>query len=286
MEKLLAVLGMLANAGKDTVFKIAAGEEAARPGAGRITLFYALKGGMIAVMALAVLLATGRPLLHLVSLWYAIPIGACTYVTYMLALRSLVQGDASVNVTTFRLNFVLSSVIAVLFLGESLSARKVLGMLLCAASIAVFFAGSRGAGAARGKNTGLPFALAALVLMAVLNTLNKVALNAGASVMHLVLYRYVLVCAIGGAALALRRQSAVPSRKLLLSSAACALLMLAGITAVLTALSGGEVSLVVPISQLSFLFTAVLSFLFLKEGMNLVKGIGIAMAVVSIAVIS
>jgi uncharacterized membrane protein len=45
------------------------------------------------------------------------------------------------------------------------------------------------------------------------------------------------------------------------------------------------VTLVIPISQLSFLFTALLSFLFLKEKMNLVKAAGIVMAVVSIVVI-
>ena len=51
MEKCFAVLGMLANAGKDTVFKIAAGEEALRTSSGRITLFYAMKAAMIVLMA-------------------------------------------------------------------------------------------------------------------------------------------------------------------------------------------------------------------------------------------
>jgi drug/metabolite transporter (DMT)-like permease len=286
MEKLFAVLGMLANAGKDTVFKVAAGEEAARPGSGSITLFYALKGGMIAVLAFLILVVITRaPLFHPVSLWYSLPIGACTYVTYMLALRSLVQGDASVNVTTYRLNFVVSSVIAVLFLGETLSARKIIGMILCIAAIAVFFLGTRAGGERRVRNTGLPFALLACLFMALLNTLNKLALNAGASIMHLVMYRYILVCAIGGVVLALRRQSAVPSRKLLVTSGACAVLMLAGIFFVLTALQASEITLVIPISQLSFLFTALLAFLFLKEKMNLMKAAGILMAVVSIAVI-
>ena len=43
MEKLLAVLGMLANSGKDTIFKVAAGDE----GGTRTTLFYGLKGHAI-----------------------------------------------------------------------------------------------------------------------------------------------------------------------------------------------------------------------------------------------
>jgi len=220
-----------------------------------------------------------------VSLWYSLPIGAFTYATYMLALKSLVTGYASVNVTTFRLNFVLSSMIAVVFLGEALTTRKLLCMLLCLAAIAVFFLGSRREESAHARNTGLPFALLACACMAGLNTLNKLALNAGSSILQLVMYRYVIVCTIGGASLVLRRQSVVPSRKLLASSAVCAVLMLAGIILVLTALSTSDVTLVIPISQLSFLFTAVLSFLFLKEKMNMMKAAGIVMAVISIAAI-
>jgi drug/metabolite transporter (DMT)-like permease len=186
-----------------------------------------------------------------VSLWYSLPIGAFTYATYMLALKSLVTGYASVNVTTFRLNFVLSSMIAVVFLGEALTTRKLLCMLLCLAAIAVFFLGSRREESAHARNTGLPFALLACACMAGLNTLNKLALNAGSSILQLVMYRYVIVCAIGIASLVLRRQSAVPSRKLLASSAVC----------------------------------AVLSFLFLKEKMNVMKAAGIVMAVISIVAI-
>jgi uncharacterized membrane protein len=62
-------------------------------------------------------------------------------------------------------------------------------------------------------------------------------------------------------------------------------LMLAGMILVLSALSMSDVTLVIPISQLSFLFTALLSFLFLKEKMNLMKAEGIAIAMLSIVAI-
>jgi uncharacterized membrane protein len=285
MEKLFAVIGMLANAGKDTVFKVVAGEEAVRPGAGRVTLFYALKGAMIVVLALSILLVTGRSLYNSVSLLYSLPLGVCTFITYMLALRSLVQGDASVNVTTYRLNFIPTSVIAVLFLGETLSVRKLLGSVLCLAAIAVFFVGTRTRGEKHVKNTGLPYALLTLLFMAVLNTLNKLALNAGASIMHLVMYRYVIVCLLGGGTLLVRRQSAAPSGRLALASAVCAVLMVVSLSFMLRAMAGSDLTLIMPIAQLSFLFTALLSFLFLKEKMNLLKAVGIAAAVASILVI-
>jgi drug/metabolite transporter (DMT)-like permease len=272
---------MLANAGKDTVFKVAAGEE----GGSQTTLFYTVKGAFIAIMALFILGVVQRqPLIHGPTLPWAVPIGVIVFVTYTLALRSLVSSDASVGITVFRLNFVLSSAFAALFMGEGLTARKVIGLCLGLGAVLVFFAGSRGTD--RGtRNHGILLAFLACLCGAALNILNKVALNAGASILHLIMYRYIVVCALGGILLAAQGQSAIPTRRLLVTSSACAVLMLASLLFLLTALSAGEVTVIIPISQLSFLFTALLSFLFLREKLNLAKIVGIVVAFASIAVL-
>lgn len=281
MEKLFAVLGMLANAGKDTVFKIAAAEE----GGARTNLFYTLKAAFIVLLALLFLVVIARePLIHARTLPWAVPFGILTFATYMLALRSLVNSDASISITVFRLNFVISAAFAALFLHEALTIRKLIGLSLSLGAILVFFIGSRG-GDQGARNRGILLAVLACLCGAALNTLNKIALNAGASIFHLILYRYLVVCAIGGSLLAFRRESAVPSRKLLAASASCAVLMLASLYFLLTALSTSEVTVVIPIAQLSFLFTALLSFVFLGEKLNLVKVTGIVIAVASIAVL-
>jgi len=280
MEKLFAVLGMLANAGKDTVFKVAAGEQ----GGSRTNLFYALKGAIIAILAFPILLLVRRqPLFHLTSLLWAIPIGVATYSTYTLALRSLVGNEATANITIFRLNFVPTVLFAVVFLHEALTVRKAVGLALCLAAMLVFLLANRTSEPRDARGTLL--AILACISAAILNTLNKIALNDGASIFHLIFYRYILVCAIGGAAVAIRGQSAVPTRKLLAASAASAVLMLASLFFVLTALQGSGITLVIPISQLSFLFTAAFAFLFFKEKLNAAKVIGLSVAIASIAVI-
>jgi hypothetical protein len=92
VEKLFAVLGMLGNAGKDTIFKAAAGYE----GGSRTTLSYTLKAAILAILAFLILLLVKRqPLFHLVSLLWALPIGVATYSTYTLTLRSLVGNEAA-----------------------------------------------------------------------------------------------------------------------------------------------------------------------------------------------
>ena len=285
MEKLLAVLGMLTNSGKDTIFKVAAGDE----GGTRTTLFYGLKGAIIGVLAFVILLVQGKQLLHLPTLPWAIPIGILTLTTYMLALKSLVGGDASTSITIFRLNFVITAAAAALFLGEAITIRRLGGMSLSLAAIIVFFIGSRGdAGVSATRHQrvkSILLALMASIGAAALNTTNKLALNAGASILHLIVYRYVVVCAICAVWLAVSRQSFVPSRRLAITSASCAVLMLASLLATLTAISIGEVSVVIPITSLSFLFTAVLSFLFLKESLSALKIIGIVLAAASIVII-
>jgi uncharacterized membrane protein len=113
MEKLFAVLGMLANAGKDTVFKVAAGEEAARPGSGSITLFYALKGGMIAVLAFLIL------------------------VVIFFVLTALQASEITLVIPISQLSFLFTALLAFLFLKEKMNLMKAAGILMAVVSIAV-----------------------------------------------------------------------------------------------------------------------------------------------------
>ncbi len=288
MEKLLAVVAMLANAGKDTIFKVAAVDE----GGSTTTLFYGIKAAIIALLSLVILLVQGKPLLHLPTLPWAIPLGVLAMTTYTLALKSLASGDASTSVTVFRLNFVLSSGAAALFLGEAFTATKLAGLGLSLAAILIFFVGSRAEARVAASLKGIPLgtrsvvlAVLACVCASVLNTSNKIALNAGVSILHLIMYRYVVVCIISALWIGKDRGSFVPSRKLLIASASCAVLMLVSMFCALSALAGGDVSVVIPIVSLSFLFTAVLSFVFLHEKLSAMKILGIALAVAGIFII-
>jgi len=282
VEKLYAVIGMAANAAKDTFFKVASRED----GGSRIVLFYGLKAAIIALLALPVMtIVRHEPLIHPVSLLFALPIAALTGATYLVALRSLVHGEPSTNVTIFRLNFVLSSVLAVAFLGETLTARKVAGIGLCLLAVLLFFLGSRTrrrSPSVGGRGIGL--ALTACAAAAGLNTLNKVALSAGALIFHLAFYRYVLIAAGCAVALAARRRSFLPSPRQAATAAACAVLMLTSFAFILTALAAGDITLVIPISQVSFLFTALFSFLVFRERLDWGKAAGLGAAVIGLVV--
>jgi drug/metabolite transporter (DMT)-like permease len=279
MEKLFAIIGMAANAGKDTLFKTVA----RRDGGSLIHLFYGLKAACIAVLALPIILLVQRqPLLHLTSLAFALPVATLAAFGYLAALRSLVAGDASTNVTVFRLNFVLTSAFAIVFQGEALTPRKIAGSALCLLAVLLFYLGGRSRGA---DHRGLGSSVLACAAMAALNIMNKTALGFGASVMHLVLYRYTLIAAFSAIVLAVRRQSFVPPRRVAATSVVCSALMLCSQYFVLTALRTGDLTLVVPVTQSCFLFTSLLSFLFLGERLDWGKVAGLTAAVAGLVVI-
>jgi len=279
MEKLYAVIGMAANAAKDTLYK----PVARRDGGSHIVLFYGLEAAIVAALALPIiLLIRHEPLLHPVSLAFALPLAALAGFSYLTTLRSLVAGDASTNITIIRMNFVLTAAFGAIFRGEALTARKLAGSALCLLAVLLFYLGGRSRGADR---RGLGLSVITAFAMAALSILNKAAMNAGASAMHLALYRYALIAVFCAVVIAVRRQSFVPSPRLLLVSAACAALMLTSLFFVLSSLATGDLTLVIPITQSSFLFTALLSFLFLGERLDWGKAAGLAAAVAGLVVI-
>jgi uncharacterized membrane protein len=64
--------------------------------------------------------------------------GVLLSISFLTLLMSLRTGEASVNVPINQLGFVLSAVLAALFLGERLGRRKILGLLAAALAVAVF----------------------------------------------------------------------------------------------------------------------------------------------------
>jgi drug/metabolite transporter (DMT)-like permease len=279
MEKLYAVLGMSANALKDTLYKTVARQD----GGSRILLFYGLEASFITVLSLSVILLVRRePLLHTVSLVFALPLAALAALGYLTSLSSLVDGDASTNVPIIRMNFVLTSAFAVLFRGELLTTRKIAGTALCLLALLLFWLGGRSRGA---QHRGIGLSVLAGFAMAALNIVNKTALASGASVAHLVCYRYALIAAFCAILLVVRRQPFAPAPRLVLVSGASAVLMMVSTFSVLTALQTGDLTLIIPITQASFLFTAMLSFLLLRERLDWGKVAGLAAAVAGLIVI-
>ena len=205
-------------------------------------------------------------------------------------LMSLRGGEASVNTPIFRLSFVVTVALAILFLGEQLTFRKLAGFALAAASILLLtgFPLGRLFRGGLGARLGRPFllALAALGCMGLLNFLYTIAARLGATGPSFIFSQF---CAFTLIALF---HALWWERGLRLDRAVWAHAPLAGVftssgfICLILALQRGEASVAVPISQMSFVVTTTLAAVIYREGFTLKKSAGLAAAVLTIFVFS
>ena len=283
MDKIFALLGMMGNTGHDLILKATAKQR----GGGQMLLFYLVQALLILLCTLAALPLFGLgPLIHPASIRFGVPIGVGTFILYMLVLMSLVSGEVSTNITVFRLNFVVSSVLAVAILGEILTVRKVIGLALCCAAILVLFLSTPRQ--KRRSRSGLGYSVLACMVAGGLNILIKTAFNCGVLLAQVILYRYLTVAILAGMLILCRRKHHEPSgggRIYLLAIGSGAAMMFA-LYFTFAAFRIGDVALVTPINQLAFVFSTAGAVLIFKEKLSALKIAAIVLAVASIITIA
>jgi len=195
--------------------------------------------------------------------------------------RSLKDGAVSTNAPIFRLNFTLTAALAIVLLGESLTPAKA-GALACTL-IAVWLLLAE-PGAARGeiKLASLMRVLIATVAMAFANLFYKVGLQHGALPDTMVAAQ---AWAFSSTATVL---AVVQEKRLRLTpwawpySAPAAIALVIAFVLLLHGLARGPASVLVPVAQLSFVFTALLGALMFGEPLNARKQAGLAVAVAAL----
>lgn len=194
--------------------------------------------------------------------------GLVGFAAYYFFLRSLKGGQVSVNTMIFRLSFVLTALLAVAFLGEALTPRKVLGLAaagLAVATLTVLSGARRGEGGdgtrgadSDGRGKGRAFALAALVCLGTLSFLYKLAAREGVPAPTLIFIQFAFFSPSAMIYAALRRRFVWHPVSVAHGLGAGVLLSLALILLV-SALMVGEAGVMVPINQMSFVLTAALA---------------------------
>jgi uncharacterized membrane protein len=219
---------------------------------------------------------TGTLAPRLAALWGALA-GLFLLVAMYNFARSLHGGAVSTNAPIFRLNFALTAALAILLLGETLNPAK--AMALGCALVAVWLLLAE-----PGETRGLPSAgalarvLVATVAMALTNLFYKIGLNDGALPETMVSAQALMFCSL---ATLLRF---FPERRLRLTPAAWRYAALAAVALagafvlLLHALARGPASVLVPVAQMSFVFTALAGAALFRESLTLRKRVGLAVA--------
>ncbi len=212
---------------------------------------------------------------QLSALWGGLA-GLFLFIALFNFTRSLQGGAVSTNAPIFRLNFTVTAALAILLLGESVNKAKVIA-LLCAL-IAVWLLLAEAGAQGKASWPSLIRVLVATLAMALTNLFYKIGLQAGTDPETMVAAQAWVFCSLatifgwlgeGG----LR----VPRSIWPYAGSAAAALFLAFI-ALLHGLALGPASVLVPVAQMSFVFTALFGAALFRERLDAKKYAGLVVA--------
>lgn len=238
------------------------------------------------------------------ELWYAVACGAITFLSYVFVLKALETGEASVAVPIYRMSFGITVILAVAFLGEEMTPRKVLGFVLIIIALLALTAIN---GRSKDEDTyhsseGLPlgkggmlrtsaalaaaFAVVAMVTIGIKGFLYKVGVSEGAPPTSFALVQSLTFLPIAVTYALYYDRSLKMERRTWSTAPFNGVLTAMASLLLLAALIEGDASVAVPISQLCFVVTAVLAVIVFRERLTPLRIAGIVSAVIAVLVLS
>lgn len=225
-------------------------------------------------------LATGTLALGTPFAW-GMTAGVLVFVALYNFARSLASGAVSVIAPVFRLSFAITAALAVWFLDERLTGWKLAGLAASFAAVWLLL-GGRPASAPRITRASVLQVLVATVAMGIVSFVYKLAALAGGSPATVLAGQASVFMPLATLFAIARDRGFHPPRHAWHHAATAAALLLIGLVMLLAGLARGEASVLVPVAQMSFVVTAGLGFVFLREALTLRKGCGLACAIVAL----
>jgi transporter family protein len=202
-------------------------------------------------------------------------------------MRSVSLGEAGVSTPIYRIGFVVTALVAILFLGEELTVPKAAGFLL--AGGAIFLLSEirfSGAGAARLKKASIAWAIVAMVSVGFVNVVYKLGMAGGVAPSMFLHSQAIFFVWIAFPYAYFVQGGPRFSRQGWTHSLTSGVSLTVGIISLLAALRRGEASVVVPISQLSFVVSVLLATFWMRERFTVRKGLGLLLAAGTVAAFS
>lgn len=235
----------------------------------------------------AAMLATEGPptLVH----WpISVAAGVMSVLANLLFIGSFRVVPAGTGATIYRLNLVVVAVMGVAFLAESVTAWKIVGVCLGGLSIVLLRNGRRNGPRPAGRHYGLAIGVlvVACLFRAAMGILYKLASVYGIPEFQMLTVSG-LCWVVGGLVFSLiRREPARPGRRTWRFAIFSGALICGIVYSLLAATRFGEASIVVPISQLSFVVTSVLGVMCHSETFDARKVAALAAAVLCVVALS
>jgi len=204
--------------------------------------------------------------------------GILAYSSVLLFLKSLSKGLASINVTIFRLSFIITAILAIIFIHEEATLGKFLAIGLAAFSIIAL---SKSLETRNIHYSMLIQLLFATFLYGLFGFIYKVAISTGSTPTGIVAMQGATFFTLSFITSKIKNSISM-SRSVLTHAPICGVLLVSSFLLLLESLKFGEVSVNFSIVQLSFVFTSILVIVFLGEKFRMLNFFGIATAVLAV----
>jgi drug/metabolite transporter (DMT)-like permease len=223
-------------------------------------------------------LAPGRPML------WGMGAGLFAFIALYHFARSLKGGPVSIVAPIFRLSFTVTALLAVLLLGEPLTAFKLAGLGLALAAVWLLLGAEAGAFPAAGAaRLALLQAVIAMAAMGVANFIYKVGAMTGGSPASFIAGQAAAFLPLATIFAWRVDRGLRTTRAAWVHAGTAAGLFLVALVLLFESLERGEASVLVPITQMGFVVTAAFGIAFLKEPFTLRKAAGLAFALAALA---
>jgi uncharacterized membrane protein len=224
---------------------------------------------------------TGTLSIHLSALWGALA-GLFIYVAVYNFAASLQGGAVSTNAPIFRLNFTITAALAILLLGETLTAARA-AALVCALLAIWLLLAEPGMKPDQLNTSSLSRVLLATVAMGFTNFFYKVGLLHEVLPETMVSAQAWVFCSLA------TLLHWLPERRFNITAGAwrystiAAAALGGAFVLLLHGLAQGPASVLVPVAQMSFVFTALIGAALFHESLNRRKRTGLVVAVAALA---
>jgi drug/metabolite transporter (DMT)-like permease len=248
--------------------------------------FLMAQGWLFCPLVIVYAVATHTLVLNLAALWGSLA-GAFVFIGFYFFVRSLAAGSVSTNASIFRLNFIVTVLLVVVWLGEPLTPSKIAGLAL--ALLATWLLVGDGATADRAPDARRrSLALVALATLAfgTSNFFHTVGLRHGALPETLAVAQAALFTPLATVVVYVVDRKLRPPPVTFKYSAPAAIVLLGATISLLRSVAGGQASVLVPIAQMGFVVAALLGIFVLREPVTIRKMIGLVTALAALAALA
>jgi drug/metabolite transporter (DMT)-like permease len=218
---------------------------------------------------------------HISALWGSLAGMFLLVATYNF-VRSLQGGAVSTNAPIFRLNFTITAALAILLLGETLTVAKA-AALACALVAVWLLLAEPGETPGQLNVASLTRVLIATVAMAFTNLFYKVGLQHGAVPETMIAAQAWTFGSMATLLHFMRERHFRLTPSVWRYSIFAALALLVAFVLLMHGLALGPASVLVPVAQMSFVFTALFGAALFRESLNMRKRAGLVVAAAALA---